>query len=452
MYRPLKTSLFLLILLTLPLLIASPQLRIISVSYDREISYKSKSSVLVTVEYSSSLRLVQTFLVYALKDKELGNYSWTFVPCRPVSLRKIDGKYLELFNATIPLHNVRLRPNMTILFYAYAFSLEGEFYSTINATAPLKPLCEGCFRIRVIDDVPPVINEVRFIPDKARTNMSIKVVANVTDESPLRNVSLTAWLWRGEDFSEEKVHLKKLENDLFIAELEIPPLIEEAWYMLRTEDVYGNVNVDTGRIEVIVSETEALREELGISLKVYLPALIALLSAVVISLAMFTIVLSKKGTIEVTGGTLEAKHPKSLNISLLLLLAIALLIFYEVRPHGMTISLLTIFFLLASWYLIDPRTPSMPGLTALKAVINDNPFSSLIFEGVILALISGGVAATYLIKLLSPASLMIFSKLLKYSVILLSTGLILQALWPALRNIKVEFELVEEEEERRSKE
>ena len=51
----------------------------------------------------------------------------------------------------------------------------------------------------------------------------------------------------------------------------------------------------------------------------------------------------------------------------------------------------------------------------------------------------------------SPAwlgSLSKISKILKYSVILLGADLVLQALWPTLRNIKVEFELVEEEEEK----
>jgi len=454
MCRPRKTSLLLLIILASPLLAASPQIRIVSVNYEREVSYKSTLDIFITVRYPITLQPITVFVGYSITSEHVVNYSWSFVSSKYLRAWRTDGEYITVFKATIPSkeYGEALTPNSTVLFYVYALSPEGAYSSTINATIPPRDGCERCFRVYVVDDQAPKITEVQFIPEAATPNMTIKVIANIADDSPLRNVTLTAWMWRGEEFEEVKARFSEVEPETYSATIKVPPFIDEAWYMLRAEDSFGNVNVNTGEIKIVKQQAETLRREAESALKVYMPILFTLLIAVVGSFIALTAVMVRKGVVRVTGETMETRHPKSLNLSLFLTLITAFLVFYEVRPHGMATGLLSAFLLLIAWYLIDPRTPSMPGLTPLKTTINDNPFTSLMFEGVTLALVSGGIATGYLVKLLSPAALIIFSKTLKYSVILLGAGLVLQALWPALRNIKIEFELVEEEEERRSEE
>jgi len=454
MCRPRKTGLLLLIILASPLLAAGPQIRIVSVNYDREVSYKSALDIFITVRYPITLQPITVFVGYSITSEHEVNYSWSFVSSKYLRAWRTDGEYITVFKATIPSkeYGEVLTPNSTVLFYVYALSPEGAYSSTINATIPPGNGCKGCFKALIVDDQAPKIKAVKFIPGTAFPNMTIKVIANIADDSPLRNVTLTAWMWRGEEFEEVKTVLTEVEPETFSATIKVPPFIDEAWYMLRAEDSFGNVDVNTGEIKIAKRQTEALKEEIKAAARVYFPTLTILLLAVIASFLIFTIVLIRKGAIQVTGKALETRHPKSLSISLLLLLAVALFTFQEISPHGLTVSLLAVFLLLTVWYLIDPRVPSLPGLVPLKTIVNDNPFTSLIFEGVALALISAGVVAAYLAGLLSPTAMLIFAKMLRYSVILLGTGLVLQGLWPALRNIKIEFELVEEEEERRSEE
>ena len=256
------------------------RLRIISVNYDDTISYTSRLDVSIIVEYEVTLQPINVLIGYSIINDTLNkSRSWSFEQCKCMDAWRSDSKYIATYKAVLPseTYEKSLSPNSTILFYVYVYNINGVYVSTINATAPLTLRCENCFKARVIDDQPPNIVDVRFLPKEIRANMTVKVLANITDVSPLRNVTLTTWMWSGNSFKEIKTRLLEIEPGIFSASIKIPSLTEDVWYMLKAEDSFGNIEISTGEIEVVKRQVESLKENIRLIMKAYFPALLTLL-------------------------------------------------------------------------------------------------------------------------------------------------------------------------------
>ncbi|MEM3062362.1 MAG: hypothetical protein QW303_02280 [Nitrososphaerota archaeon] len=434
-----KSVIFLILIALISFLLVKPafsdNLQLLDVAYPSTIDSGKPIVVTATILHNkSSIPTVTLYYAYFLNQTILAG-GWKIVKA---DLNYTNGLGVSIYEAEIPnpAYKEVIPYNSKIIFYLEINDpLEGVLL-TCDENERWNPYAQlDKYSILIVDESPPEIIKVNQIP-KAPTELdSVTITVTAIDNaSGIAKVKLHYWI--GEEETIEDMELTS--EGFYAAVIPSQPKGKEVAYYAVAIDNAGNKAFSNIQ-SYMVASSPLLQ---SYQAKRVLTYLIVSAIIIIIILALSALYLWRKG-VKIAVKPLECKHPKAMTLFMIIAFAIAAILYYQLNQLGSPlIGLLIAIAIVASWSFLDPRA-----LAPFKLKLDENPPSTLIAEGLIIALIGGiliiGSATIGLHSLAYAYSLAVLIG--KYAVGLMASGLILQLAWPYLKEIEVSIEVEEQE-------
>jgi hypothetical protein len=433
-----KFALFLLIfLLTLSYITSAystpnqESLKFLSIVYSPRVEVGQSAIISATLMHEKALiPTVTIYYVYFLNQTVLVG-GWRVSQAK---LEWTNGEGVSIYKAEIPnpAYAEVIPYNSKVIFYLEAKEPFGETLLTCNDTTRWNPYAQyDKYSYLIIDETPPSILSVETMPETPTELDSVTITARAMDDvSGIAKLELTYWV-EGTPFIET---MNATNTGFYVAV--IPPQSSgtKVSYSVKAIDEAGNE-----KSTELYSYTVAVSPPIQIQQAKH--ALTYLTLAAVAIIIMAAIYLWRKGWRFPPKP--ECEHPKAMTLFMLLTFLIAAIIYYQLSQMGSPlIGLLIAAGAVASWSLLDPRAIAF---TSNKLRLDRNPPLTLIVEALIMAFVGA-------ITIIASASLRLHSlnhaymlsvTVGKYVVGLMAAGLILQAIWPQLKDFKFFIEVEE---------
>jgi hypothetical protein len=397
-----------------------------------EVGRSANITVTLTHE-KAAIPTVTLYYVYFLNQTTLAG-GWRVSQAK---LEWTNGEGVSIYKAEIPnpAYAEAIPYNSKIIFYLEAKEpLGGALLTCRNATRWNPYAQHDKYSYLIVDETPPSILGVEAAPETPTELDSVTVTARAMDEvSGIAKLELTYWV----EGNERVEAMNATHMGFYVAAIPPQPSGTKVSYSVTAVDGAGNEE-----------STESYSYTVGVSPPIQIQqakrALTYLALAAAALIAVAALYLWRKGWR--LPPRLECEHPKAMTSLMLLTFLVAAVIYYQLAQLGSPlIGLFIAAGTVASWGLLDPRAVAS---TSNRLRLDRNPPLTLMVEALIMALVGAvAIAASASLRLHSLNHAYALSTIVgKYVVGLMAVGLILQAVWPQLKDFKffVEVEEVKE--------
>ncbi len=452
----LRAEAFIFCVLLLPMLVvlglqaqpasASSQITLLGLNYATRVPYDKPVVIDLTLAHNKTMMPSAAIYYAQLLNKTTPLGGWRVA--RPQTFSTTDlGATIYKFLLPYSAYDETFRYGARVVFYAEAMDIQGNTLLTSRAADRWDPLVQvDKFVVEITDPYPPLILDVKLAPIPPTSEQFVTVTAKVSDAgSGVRSVLAIVNV---DGLNRLSLALNLTEVETYEARIpSFPAGTKVTLFVLAVDNAGNRITTGIGSYEVIASPGSY---EVIASPEAILTGNLLLFTGLIIgvaSLALIGVIATRRRSGAIQRGAL---HPKALTVLLAFMVSLTVFLNYQLFTLGAPLlGLLQAAALIIGWGLIDPRVDT---LVPLKRSFDEVPPTSIVAEGYVLGLASAlSLGAGYMLHLYSTPTLYTLATILaSYVIFLLAVGIVLQILWPYLKEIEITVEMETNETKRQS--